>query len=60
MQAAADYSDHWFKKNEKAFKVYYVCLAGHAGYGCYKITLIQKWERLHDTPGTVSREFFVA
>ena len=58
MCCAADYSDQWFAENDKAFNVYYICLAGAAGEECYKLTLSKEWDRFHDDPAATGQRWY--
>ena len=45
---AADYTDEWFNEGGKAFRTYYVCLAGGTVYTCGHAIASDVWDRLHN------------
>jgi hypothetical protein len=46
MRNAADYSDRWFKDGIREFRVYYICVAGHATTPCNTVIEAMAWDRL--------------
>ena len=44
---ATDYTDEWLNDRQRAVRVYYVCMGGHATDKCGHVNRGDAWERLH-------------
>ena len=45
---AADYTDEWFSDGGKAFRAYYICLAGPSEHPCGTAIRSDLWDRFHE------------
>ena len=59
MLHAADYSDRWYKKCKQEFRVYYVCIAGHADYPCNTVVEAMAWDRFKEDLEATGQRWYV-